>query len=60
MKLPILHLIILEMTCKQYEIEFQEMMMVALKVLMDNFQFFLTRGKNCLEDRIEDICHMLK
>jgi hypothetical protein len=33
---------------------------VALKVLMDNFQFFLTRGKNCPEDRIEDNYHMLK
>ena len=60
MKLSFLHLIILVMTCKQYGIEFQGMMTVALKVLMDNFQFFLTQGKNCLEDRIEDNCHMLK
>jgi len=37
MKLPTLHLIILVMTCKQYRIEFQEMMTVALNVLMDNF-----------------------
>jgi hypothetical protein len=46
--------------CKQYGIEFQEMMTVALKVLMDNFQFFLTWGKNYPEDRIEDNYHMLK